>query len=374
MRRVAKGLLAMAVALAGAVAAPSAAGANAVCGQVITANFTLTHDLSCAGTALVVGASNVVLDLGGRTISGPQTSGGPTAGVRVQSNRTDVTVRNGVVRGFDAGVDVASGAHRAIVKELVLRANGLGVRITTGASNGLITLNEIRDTTRFSAVQLGGDGHIVESNVMRGGAGAGVFLAGNGDRIAGNVIEEMGASGISISAFPGVPGPFVGNQILRNVVTGSSRVFTSASISVVNGSATVVADNVVVGRLGTPGVFLQGSSGSTVTGNVVNLNNEGILLRSSTNTRARANVAEQNRVGIRVESGSTGTEVTGNRTSANFSDGIVVLNSATTVTANEARNNGNWGIFAVAGTADGGANKASGNGQPAQCANIACSP
>jgi len=88
---------------------PMAAHAAVECGQTIATSTTLDHDLNCqSSTGIFINGNNVVLDLGGRTITGPAPSGtgsGPR-GVIVLQNRTGVTVRNGIIRGFESGVDV----------------------------------------------------------------------------------------------------------------------------------------------------------------------------------------------------------------------------------------------------------------------------
>lgn len=358
---------------------PMAAHAAVACGQTITASTTLDHDLNCPATnAIFVGASNVVLDLGGHTISGPVptgTTGVGHRGVVVLQNRTGVTVRNGVIRGFDSGVDVQPGANGTAVNGLTLDGNGLGIRVSTGTSANRLTGNTITNTSRFSAIQIGGDGHLVEGNVIRDGNFAGVFLSGNNGVINGNVIQEMGGNAVLIQSFPSNPGPFVNNQITANRITGSGRLLNNTAISVTNGSGTSIRSNLVVGRRATAGIFLLNSAGSVVSGNSTTNNLEGVLVRgSSTQTRIETNAVDANRVGIVIENGTTGNVVTGNAVRSNTpGDGIRALSPSTTLTSNVAVYNGSWGIFAVNGVTDGGGNRAFGNGVAAQCTpNIAC--
>ena len=61
------------------------------------------------------------------------------------------------------------------------------------------------------------------------------------------------------------------------------------------------------------------------------------------------------------------------RARENSDDGIDVESADATVTENRANRNADLGIEAVPGVTDGGGNAASGNGNPAQCANVACS-
>lgn len=353
---------------------PEAAQANVNCGQAIFASLTLTHDMVCPGTAIFVSASNVVLDLGGHTITGPPPGDGSVRGIHISSNRTGVTVRNGTVRQFDIGVGVNPGANNATVTRVNMDSNGLGLLVTTGTAGGRFLSNTITNTSRFSQIQMGGNNHLVQGNTLSTGEFTGIFLSGDSNRIEGNVIANPGRGGIFVGAFPSNPGPFRNNRIASNQLTGVSRIAPSSAISVNNGAGTVIEGNGATGRRSAPGVFVFASAGTVVSGNTLGNNNEGVLVRStSSQTSVFGNIANGNNVGIRVEQEPTGTLVTGNITGSNTFDGIRALAPGTRLTANTANSNGNWGIFAVAGVIDGGGNKASGNGQPAQCTpNIVC--
>lgn len=360
---------------------PIAAHANVQCGQTITASMTLTHHLNCpAGNGIFIDANNVVLDLGGHSISGPAPTGTTGIGVRgvtVRQNRTGVTVRNGIIRGFDSGVDVHPGANSASVTGLILDGNGGGIRVNTGSASSRLADNTILNTTHFSGMQVGGNGHVIENNTFHRGQTAGVFLSGNNNVIRGNKLNDMGQNGITINAFPSNPGPFVNNQIVGNQVTGASRLSNSSvSINLNNGSGTLISGNTVNGRRVTPGVFVFNSANTTVSGNTLTNNaSAGVLVRgTSTGTQVIGNNSSSNTFsGITIESGPTGTVVADNTVARNGSNGIHVSSAATTITRNTALSNGNLGIFAVNGVTDGGGNRAFANGNPAQCSpSIAC--
>ncbi len=98
-----------------------ARAAHVGCGSVITQNTTLDSDVGpCPGDGLVVGASNIVLDLNGRLVFGAN-GAGDNAGIRL-ANVTGVTVRRGVVEGFDAGIAVFGGA-RNVIRGVTARNN-----------------------------------------------------------------------------------------------------------------------------------------------------------------------------------------------------------------------------------------------------------
>src|SRR5215208_5595351 len=78
------------------------------CGQVITQNVILTSNLNCAESdGLIVGASDIVVDLNGHTISGPDvdsdTKTSSKVGIMIP-NVNNVVVQDGTIEGFQAGV------------------------------------------------------------------------------------------------------------------------------------------------------------------------------------------------------------------------------------------------------------------------------
>jgi parallel beta-helix repeat protein len=85
------------------------AAAEVDCGQTITQDTTLTHDVGpCPGDGITVTASNVTLNLNGRTITGGNLATG-TAGVKF-ANVTGSTVTNGTIRAFNAGAVIDGGS------------------------------------------------------------------------------------------------------------------------------------------------------------------------------------------------------------------------------------------------------------------------
>ncbi|MDQ3548678.1 MAG: hypothetical protein M3439_07635, partial [Chloroflexota bacterium] len=121
--------------------------ATLTCGQEITESVTLANDMQCDPIALIVAGDDVVLDLGGHTISGP----GPyqrawplpnfnVAGVIVHGD--NVTVRNGTID-----------------------TTGLGL-LAEGASGG--TFTGLQTVGNYYGIYLyEGGGHTVEGNAVR---------------------------------------------------------------------------------------------------------------------------------------------------------------------------------------------------------------
>ena len=100
------------------------------CGQVITQNVILTSNLNCAESdGLIVDAGNIVIDLNGHTISGPDvdsdTKTSSKTGI-VIPNVNNVVVQDGTIEGFQAGI-LMTGSQNVEVKGMVVKNNQIGL-------------------------------------------------------------------------------------------------------------------------------------------------------------------------------------------------------------------------------------------------------
>jgi len=159
------------------------AGANHVnCGATVTQNVTLDNDLlNCQGDGLRIQASNIVVDLGGRTISGrtdTNTTPQEFVGIRLMGV-TGVTVRNGTVRNFDAGVVIGGGGGNTVAN--IQARNNINHSTLTGTRN---PCNFGDGITVFNS-----DNNTIQGNLAEGnGPYGGITLVddSDGNRIIGN--------------------------------------------------------------------------------------------------------------------------------------------------------------------------------------------
>lgn len=214
--------------LAGTILVGSSAASDVNCGDIVTQNTTLTHDLTgCTDGGLIIGANNVVLDLGGYTISAVA---GPGDGKGVDTNGfSNVKIKNGTISNFDAGILI----------------NGVG--ILNGTPTGPGGLNEVTDM-------------VLDSNQGDPNTdyGDGVLIAGSSfNKIENNVVNNNGPyDGIGIIGLvPAGPLPSDSNKIEGNTVTDNNMGFAHhGAPSVDDGirvepgvTNTVVKENVVTG-------------------------------------------------------------------------------------------------------------------------------
>lgn len=189
-------------------------------GREITEDTTLDHDLTATSRpALVVTADNVVLDLGGHTVSGDRAGFGTGPGVLLENVR-GVTVRNGTIRRFDAGVAIEGGEGN-VVEGLTVEDNqgdpdgdfGDGIVVNRSHHNRILDNTVVRNGP-FSGIALGPlaqhneirGNRVADNNMLQLGAGAGGQTMGirvegpeaNDNRIVDNVVTASGADGIVI--------------------------------------------------------------------------------------------------------------------------------------------------------------------------------
>lgn len=279
------------------------------CGQEITANTTLDGDLHCNGDgpALIVTADNVVLDLGGFTISGTGASSSGDPGILLR-NVKGVTVRKGTVKGFGAGVAIAGGANNVIenvtVEDNIGSTDGdFGDGITLNNSNGnKIQGNTVRRNGPFAGISLVGsssnneirDNVISDNNMLpgdpsQGRQDMGIRLEGpaaNNNKILGNTVTGSGAEGICVlptcanpqAGCAGTPGN-EGNEISKNMSHSNGTSGQGSGIRLfavpqpVAASNTTISENVTNNNktfgiaIDAVGSANPGPTNNTVTGN-----------------------------------------------------------------------------------------------------------
>ena len=144
------------------------------CGSVITASVTLTHNLSCHGNGLLIGADGVTLNLGGHTVTGAiPTTGSNTAGISTTLNTagqqgfSDIAIRNGRVEGaFRSGI-LVDGSHSTLIENMQINnffslfSSGVEVRNSIISGQGA--------NPGVSDIEGGGQVTVANSQIADGG-------------------------------------------------------------------------------------------------------------------------------------------------------------------------------------------------------------
>jgi hypothetical protein len=182
------------------------------------------------GNAILINANNVTIDLNGWKVGG-QSAGLGTVAVGIRSAMDNVTIKNGIVRGFSSGI-VLSG--RGAVVEDILADQNTYVGIMTQGQGALVRRNRVIDTGGSTAytdvaavgVWADGDGSLVENNFISGltatgtAAEDGIGVGGNNSTVHGNVISD-GAKPTGIGSSTGIITGYQASNasIVENTVT-----------------------------------------------------------------------------------------------------------------------------------------------------------
>jgi CSLREA domain-containing protein len=380
------------------------------CGQVLTESTLVANDLTnCPGEGLVIGASNIVVDLGGHTIDGPnyllgnvsgQEEGFP-AGIRV-SGKTNVVIRNGTVQEFGWGVLLTAGTTRTVVENLTILRNAvagvelfdaddgrtgntirgntindneLGVQLIAGSENSVVISNTIHGNLGEQLFIQFSDGHRIEGNEIVGiptdptlDSDGGVLLEGASDNVFfNNLIRDTGDAGIVINAGSD------NNRIEDNVMTRNG----DAGVIVSDSDRNQMIGN-VAHQESDGGIVLNNAHDSVVRGNDLRFNPSGVEAGNTNNLVVENNDGSDslqagfelgnglnmrivdntaNRTGgsgISLEGGAFDTNglpvggalIEGNTTNENAGDGITVADGGHTIRNNTAHHNAGFGILA----------------------------
>jgi|GEM_PF-2340303 len=114
------------------------------CGDVLTEDTYLEHDIACTGDGLLIGADGICLDCQGHTISGDLGSG--DYGITIE-NRSDVTIRNCEITGFGRGISMTNAEDCTIGDNNNIHGNTSGIYLEVGSDYNLISSNWIHDNT-----------------------------------------------------------------------------------------------------------------------------------------------------------------------------------------------------------------------------------
>ena len=193
-----------------------------LCGQTITADLELDHDLVCRGPGIRLEANGITLDLNGHSngitldLNGHSITGSsrslPFVGITI-GNQADVTILgHGAVTNFRTGILIVN-SHDIVVKKVEVTGNGMaasangdGIRIFSSYDIRL-EKNDIEENGNDGIEVSSSTGVvIVKNDIEENGAGI-AFLGSQGNTVEKNDIEENKC---------GVRGTMLGNTFSKN--------------------------------------------------------------------------------------------------------------------------------------------------------------
>ncbi|MBZ4373829.1 right-handed parallel beta-helix repeat-containing protein [Corallococcus sp. AS-1-6] len=158
------------------------------CGDVLTRSTRLTRDLVCAGTpipALRIAAPGVVLDLGGHTVRRAGSGPGETVGIDA---RSDSTVRNGTIQGFNRGYTYDATVH---LHQVAFVGNGTAIYHANGSGGLLLTDSRVSGNSQGFGSEFDATVGAIDIRGSRfTGNGLGLYVDYHDTRISGSAFTS----------------------------------------------------------------------------------------------------------------------------------------------------------------------------------------
>ena len=255
------------------------------CGDTVIENYTLPYGLGCSkdGTALIIGANNIIIDGAGNGMNGA--TGKNSSGI-LNNGYNNVVIRNfSTITTFDFGINFSNTASSSIINTEIT-ANNIGVLISSSS----IVLVE---------------GNTINSNLTDG-------------------VKLASSSSVTLSD----------NEINLN----------DTGVRLITSDANTIANNTINSNL-TDGVNLASSSSVTLNDNEINLNYTGIKLLTSDANNILANIISSNLFSGVTLSYSLLNNINNNTLNFNSNRGIYLVNSDTNNLDSNTMDQGVYGIY-----------------------------
>lgn len=351
-----------------------ARGAPVGCGAVLTANTTLQDDLNCSGTALVIGADNITVNLNGHTL---RSLDGLGVGLTIVGHN-GVTIKNGVIDGFQEAVLAQESSDLTLQGLTIPGVSGNGTSPdffgvvaaihVHGGQRVRILNSSISLADLFVGDNAGPDAILIENvtgasikDVHVDGGFSGVNFDTCDEPSCPPYTEQLPSTGdvkdctFANNWFGVILGLAADVTIAHNVISGANQGIRAGFVDILSPSNVEILENEVFGGFAGIVSFLQpwftefpGSmSGCQIRGNYVHHNVRGLGLNAMVDSQILDNKSTHNELfGINITLGCVNNVVSGNLAADNGGRGIVVVDGSShnQIIGNRALRNGLDGI------------------------------
>ena len=306
-------------------------------------SYYLTGNLA-GPTGIVIQASGVTLDLMGFELAAATPSF--TSGIRADGVRSNITIRNGTVRGWlGQGVNMFN-ARNSLLEQLRASDN-IQSGILTGAGCMIIACSATRNVVNGI---VGGEGNLVRDCTTVTNGNTGIFVGGQ-SIILNSTAVDNGNFGMGAGSHSRIENCVAKGHAFDGFnVTGENIVIVNSTASANQryGIYYFLSDGGEVRQCTVSGngqIGIWGARGTIIRDNTARNNGtDGILAESD--SHVIGNLCEGNAEnGIRIQAGS-GVRIESNHANNNGEIGIRVIGADNLIIKNSARGNanGNYGI------------------------------
>jgi parallel beta-helix repeat protein len=181
--------------------------------------YILTDNIS----SVVIDRNNMTLDGAGLTVQGSEVSN--YEGIYIYG-RSNVTVKNIIVKGFNHGVWLDSSSNNSISKSQVAANNGIGIILSVGSQYNSIVENNITENGGEGIFVFGSSNYnsIAGNNITTNNNGISLYLSSNNSMYGNNI--QSNNWGIRLQACSN-------NSIYHNnFVNNTNQVYTVESTNI----------------------------------------------------------------------------------------------------------------------------------------------
>ncbi len=366
MRRVSAIFFTSSIAIIGCLALPAgtaSAVTPVVCGQTLTANTTLTHDLHCASGFGVSIVGNITLNLGGHGIYGANTSNGFSA-ILVEGDDTS-TITNGRIQEWSFGISEntdSSDPYDVHVGNVTFVH--LGTSIEADQSTYKVTKSTF-EYDDFGPNGLNSFGSVTHSTFYQVGTSIGLGSSGHVTASYDTFTGPTGAANATVQGVKNSEGSFdIDHSTFRNIKVGVNSYFGAVNLTDVAISGSIT------------GYEADYNADATLANVAFSHDFKGVVLDTVSVVNVSGALFEHNYTSIFLDPNNGGFPSTVNVKGVTFyknkGNGVDFDIAGSSLTNSRAIDNAGHGMVVVGGTIDGGGNHASGNTLSPQCIGISC--
>ena len=338
-----------------------------VCGQTLLVSTKLANDLSnCLGEGLVAGADNIVIDLNGHTVDGPdylvenvvggQEEGFP-GGIRISGKKNVLVTSSkpgGTVQQFGYGVLMTSGTIHSTVENITVARNAMsGVELfdaDDGRNGNTVRNNTIHSNELGVSLLAGTSAARIIGNDIFGSLGEAVLIEFSDN----NWFENNRMVGVPLDPNLDSDGGVLIRGSSRNTIKGGEiRDTGDAGVGIDMGANDNTVQDVVMYRNGDAGVIVHDSDGTKIINIVAHQESDGgVVLNNANNTLVKDSDLRFNPSGVE-HNNSNDVTIEGNNGSDSLQTGFEIGNGLNIkVLNNVANRTGGAGIGVEGGAFD----------------------
>gem|GEM_PF-3460308 len=312
------------------------------CGETVTESCTLNANMTSDRTCLTVGANNVAIDCAGYSLTGNNSN----ASIGIYSTKTNTTVRNCLINGFDSGIYFNGASNGTIENNSINTTTNYtlgtpyssGIFLFNGANNNLVNNTSSQSQFGQSAVIWGSSNNRITNFISVSTESYGIHLesSSNNSITNSNFTSE---NGVGIYIYSGLNNSIINSRGISNTQRGIY--LDASSNNIIRDSSGFSNTNDAIR------VYVNCNNNQIINTNGTSINYTGVYIAgSSNNTLSNVLGSSETREGIYLSTNANNNRILDSIGSSNSSHGIRIDASYNnSINNSDGISNSNYGIF-----------------------------